>query len=97
MRTIPLNLFQFSELSEKAKQRAIQDNFDININAGYNWYEFTEQDALSVNLEIKTFNIETKQIELEYTTTPEDTAKLIIENLGGRGRRVQQLSFLSKQ
>lgn len=56
MRTIETNLYQFSELSEQAKQKAIENLWDINVN--FNWWGFTYEDAENVGIEIRGFDLD---------------------------------------
>lgn len=48
-------VYQFSELSEDAKQKAIQEFYDINID--FDWWEFTLDDAKNVGIKIETFDV----------------------------------------
>lgn len=41
MRTIRIKLYKFNELSESAKQKAIESLY--NINTGYEWYKYTTE------------------------------------------------------
>jgi len=55
MRTIETKVYQFSELSEKAKEKAIQDMYDINV---YDpWWEFIYEDANDIGLDITGFDL----------------------------------------
>ena len=70
MRTEEINIYQFSELSEDAKQKALENLSDINL--GYEWWESTFYDAKQVGIEITGFDIYrryiiTKKINLEFT------------------------------
>ncbi len=56
MRTIETKVYTFSELSEDAKEKAIQNLSDINVN--YNWWEFTYSDAEEIGLKITGFNLD---------------------------------------
>jgi hypothetical protein len=55
MRTIEKTVYAFSELSETAKQKAVQNLSDINVD--YQWWEFTYEDAKSIGLEITSFEL----------------------------------------
>src|ERR1700744_3655147 len=46
MKTIQLNLYAFEELDEKAKNRALKDFQDLNVN--FDWWDFTYDDFVSV-------------------------------------------------
>lgn len=56
MKTKTINIYSFNELSEEAKQKAIEKFCDINVN--YNWWEFTYEDAKNIGLKINSFDLE---------------------------------------
>ncbi len=56
MRTIRTKVYQFSELSKEAKQKAIETHFDININC--DWWESVYEDAGQIGLKITGFDID---------------------------------------
>ena len=56
MRTINVNLYQFDELSDVAKQEAITELYDINID--HNWWKFIYEDAKTVGLLITGFDVQ---------------------------------------
>lgn len=56
MKTIKINLYQFEELSDKAKERAISDLFEINVD--HEWWDGVYEDANEVNIKIKGFDID---------------------------------------
>lgn len=56
MRTIECNLFSFDELSDTAKKKAIESNFDINVS--YEWWESTYEEASNIGLQIDGFNLD---------------------------------------
>lgn len=62
MKTITINLYSFEELSEEAKQKAIEELSDINTD--YNWWESTYEDAAIILLKITSFDIDRKEIEV---------------------------------
>jgi hypothetical protein len=53
---IIITLYKFSELSETAKQKAIEELGDINFD--YNWWESTYEDAENVGLILTTFDLD---------------------------------------
>lgn len=55
MRQETINIFTFEELSEEAQQKVLQDYYDINV--GYEWWEFTYEDAENVGVKIDGFDI----------------------------------------
>lgn len=56
MKTVEIKVYQFSELSEDAKNKAIQNLSDINVN--FEWWEFTYEDAKNIGLEIQSFDLD---------------------------------------
>jgi hypothetical protein len=54
MRTIQLQLYNFSELSDRAKSRAVSDYIETN----YDWWDSTLADAGEVGITIDTFDID---------------------------------------
>ena len=79
MRTISINLFKFNELSDKAKQKALYDNSDINV--ACDWWNDTYEDAINIGLEI-TEHSSNKGIKGSFTIGATETADLIIKNHG---------------
>ena len=56
MKTIQINLYSFDELSEAAKQKAIENNLYVNVN--YDWYSYIYENAKNIGLEITGFDID---------------------------------------
>src|ERR1700748_953061 len=56
MKTIQLKLYQFEELPEKGKEKAIADNADFNVN--YNWWDMVYDDARNIGLKITGFELD---------------------------------------
>lgn len=56
MRTVTTKAYLFNELSEKAKQNAIEKLYFINVE--YDWWEFTYEDAENIGLKITSFNLD---------------------------------------
>ena len=55
MKTIEVKLYQFSELSEESKQKAIESLWDINVD--YEWWQFIYEDADNIGVRITGFDI----------------------------------------
>lgn len=55
MRTIRTKVYKFKELSEDAKEKAIDKLYDINVN--YDWWESTYDDAENIGLKINSFDL----------------------------------------
>jgi hypothetical protein len=56
MRTIRTKVYFFNELSERAKQKAIEKLRDINVD--FNWWESTYEDAEYIGLKITNFSLD---------------------------------------
>jgi len=56
MRTIETKVYTFDELSEQAKQKAIESFYDINVD--YEWWEFIYEDAANIGLKIDSFGLD---------------------------------------
>lgn len=56
MKTIQLRLYQFGELPEAAKEKAIADNADFNVS--YNWWAMVYEDARNIGLKITGFDLD---------------------------------------
>jgi hypothetical protein len=81
MKTKTINLYQFSELTEQAQEKAINKLYDINVD--YQWYDFTEDDAHQIGLNIKEFDIERRSfVKGEFTLSASEVAQNIFNNHG---------------
>jgi len=56
MKTKTINLYEFDELSDKAKEKAINSLLDINVS--HEWWEWTYEDAKNIGLIITSFDID---------------------------------------
>lgn len=83
MKTIKINLYQYDELSDKAKQKAIENLHDINVD--YDWWEFVYDDAENIGLKITGFDTgRNNSIEIAYGTR-NDAASVIDKILKEHG------------
>ena len=81
MKTVTINLYQFSELSDEAKENAIKELYDINVDS--DWWNSTYEDAAQINLKIKGFDIDRgSYVNAELIESANNTAELIIMNHG---------------
>ena len=80
MKTIQVNLYQFSELSENAKEKAISKLSDINID--FDWWSYLYEDAERIGLKIKEFDLDrNRYCKGEFIDTAMETAnKIILEH-----------------
>ena len=81
MKTVTIKLYQFSELSDKAKEKAISRLMEINTDS--DWWDSSYEDAAQVNIKIKGFDIDRgSYVKAEFMQSAYDTANLIILNHG---------------
>lgn len=80
MKTITQNIYKFSELSDDAKQKAIEQHADIQVD--YHWWELIYNDAERVGLKISQFDTYRRTIDITYQDDPEDVAKAILKEWG---------------
>jgi len=81
MQTITINLYQFSELSDEAKQKAISNLAMINVDG--EWWESTYEDAANIGLKITGFYIDRgSYVNGEFTLSPNEVAVNILNEHG---------------
>jgi len=56
MKTIEIQLFKFNELSDKAKEKAIKENYNWNI--CFDWWDSIYEDAKNVGIKINSFELD---------------------------------------
>jgi hypothetical protein len=81
MRTITATVYKFAELSEQAKQKAIEKLWDINV--FHNWWEFTYEDAAQIGLKITSFDLDrNRNAKGHFTISAAEVAQNISTNHG---------------
>jgi hypothetical protein len=81
MRTIEVQVYKFTELSDSAQQKAISELSDINVFD--NWWESIYQDAENIGIRITSFGLDrNKECNGEWIEQGIITAHSIIENHG---------------
>ena len=74
-------VYPFEELSDEAKQTAVENLCSINVN--YEWWDYTCEDAKTIGLEITEFTLDQGAFcRGNWTESAEDMARLIVENHG---------------
>lgn len=81
MKTKTINIYSFAELSDEAKDKAIESLYDINVY--YPDWDNSIEDAEQIGLKIIELS-DHKQNKGRFITNAEDCAKAIIENHGGQ-------------
>jgi hypothetical protein len=81
MRTKTINLYSFNELSEAAKQKAIERLSHINVD--YGWWESTYEDAENIGLKITSFDLDrNNHAKGEFNLSAAEVAQNILNNHG---------------
>lgn len=80
MKTITINLYTFEELSEEAKQKAINSLADINTD--FEWWDFIYEDAERVGIKITGFDLDKSSISAIFLLSPPEVAENIIKEHG---------------
>ena len=81
MRTIEVKIFKFNELNEEAKQNAISNLYNINID--HNWWEFIYEDAKNIGLKITSFNLDrNRHAKGKFILNAPEVAQNILSNHG---------------
>lgn len=80
MKTVEIKLYEFSELSEEAKERVLSEHWDINI--GFEWWDGVYEDAEQIGLKITGFNLDHKSISGQFINSAPETAESILLNHG---------------
>lgn len=80
-RTIEIQAYKFDELSETAKQRAIESFYDTNVD--YEWWDYIYDDAKNVGIKITGFDLDRhKSCEGKLLWNAEAVAEKILEDHG---------------
>jgi len=81
MKTIEINVYSFDELSEEAKQKAIENLWDINLD--YEWWQFIYDDAANSGLKISSFDLDrNRHAKGVFTLSACEVAQNILNNHG---------------
>jgi hypothetical protein len=81
MKQVTVNLYKFSELSEEAKEKAIERFADINVD--HDWYEFFFEEAKDLGFRINGFDIyRNHEIDIDLIDSEIDICQAIIKSHG---------------
>lgn len=81
MKTIEVKVYQFAELSDKAKDKAISELSDINVN--YDWWDSIYEDAATIGLKITRFDLDrSRHANGEFTLAANEVAQNIFNEHG---------------
>ena len=88
MRNITTTVYNFHELSDEAKEKAIQNMYDINIDT--EWWLFTYDDAENIGLKITEFDLSGRcYVKGNFTESAYDVAQNIIREHGAHCETVK--------
>jgi biotin-(acetyl-CoA carboxylase) ligase len=81
MKTIEIQLFKFDELSDKAKEKALTQYYDWNVN--FDWWDSVYYDAKNVGITINGFDIDRgNYCKIEFRYDEKDICQKIIMEHG---------------
>lgn len=81
MRNVRTKVYQFSELSEQAKQKAIETLSHINVD--YEWWESIYEDAENIGLDITSFDLDrNRHADGGFKLSANEVAANILQNHG---------------
>jgi len=80
MRTIEVKLYEFNELSDEAKQKAIRDNSEINMH--YDWWDCTHETWKEIGVRIDSFDLYKQHVGFNNLYDYEDIAQSILSFFG---------------
>lgn len=80
MKEVTIQTYKFSELSDDAKQKAIEKHWDVMTT--WSWWDFIYEDAKRIGLNIRSFELYPKEIDITYEDDPEDVANAILKEYG---------------
>ena len=81
MKTVEVTIYKFNELSEEAKQKALNTLYDINVD--YDWWCFTFDDAETIGLKITGFDLDrNRHATGEFINSAAEVAADIFKNHG---------------
>jgi hypothetical protein len=81
MKTKTINLYQFAELSDEAKEKAINKLSTINVE--HDWWDFVYMDAEGIGLKIDTFDLDrNRHCKGNFTLSAWEVAQNILNSHG---------------
>jgi hypothetical protein len=81
MRIKETKVYKFDELTDKAKEKALEELYDINVD--YDWWTFTYEDASNIGLKLTSFDLDrNRHANGEFILSPAEVAANIIRDHG---------------
>jgi len=94
--TTTQTIYQFQELSEESKEKALESLWDLNVS--HEWWECLFDDAKRIGLKITSFYIDRHEIEGDLVEYPEEVARIIENEHGGKSGTVStSIDYLEKR
>lgn len=95
MKEVTIQTYKFSELSDDAKQKAIEKHLDIL--SFYEWWDFIYDDAKRLGLKINSFDLYPRTIDITFEDDPDNVANAIQEEWGdGTDLHIYAKEYLSR-
>lgn len=94
MKEITVKLYKYDELSDLAKDVALERFYDINVDC--DWWDFTEDDAEQIGLDITEFDLYHREIKGKFLDSGEGVANLIIKNHGDKTETYKDANSMYK-
>lgn len=83
MKTIEVTLYKFDELSDKAKEFAVQDNIHILTDFGSYWYETLIWQLKDVGISAGGFDLERREINVDFYEDLNDVCTNVVKDFKG--------------
>jgi hypothetical protein len=83
MKTIEVTLYKFDELSDKAKEFAVQDNIHILTDFGSYWDEILIWQLKDVGISVERCDLNRREIEVDFYEDLNDLCANVVKNFKG--------------
>jgi hypothetical protein len=81
MRIKETKVYKFDELTDKAKEKAMENLYDLNVD--YEWWDYMYEDAANVGLKLTSFDLDrNRHAKGEFTLSAAEVAANIIRDHG---------------
>jgi hypothetical protein len=81
MRIKETKVYKFDELTDKAKEKAMENLYDLNVD--YGWWDYMYEDAANVGLKLTSFDLDrNRHAKGEFTLSAAEVAANIIRDHG---------------
>jgi hypothetical protein len=73
-------VYNFDELSDEAKQKALEKLYDINVE--FDWWDMTYEDTLQFGIDICGFDLYRQECDIKLTKDMQEVCKLLMAEWG---------------